>query len=402
MTPGAPRSLRTDGDRLPTRYGVRGYADDPRVVMTLDAGGTTLVFGAVQGERSIVPPVTLSARVQSLDEFIERLLNGFRRVRDLVRKQGRGGSSLLAFDDPVAISFAFPGPADYERGVIGDLENLPVFRGGVPLGPLLEAEFDVPVLISNDGDLFALGESIAGFLPYVNGLLEQAGSPRRYRNLIGATLGTGFGCGVVVDGHLLRGDNSAAAEINRFRNRLVPTMSVEETVSVRGLRRAYAKAAGSPVSEAPSPKGIHEIALGKRSGDRAAARRAFGELAVVAGDALANAVSLVDGLVVLGGGLAGAHPLFMRRLVGEMNAAFSTPDGATVQRFESRAYDLEDSVERAALLATQVSEVAVSGTSRTVLYWPLKQVGVGVTRLGTASAVAVGAYTLALSRIDAG
>ena len=38
-------------------------------------------------------------------------------------------------EEPVAISFAFPGPADYEHGVIGDLPNFPAFCGGVALGP---------------------------------------------------------------------------------------------------------------------------------------------------------------------------------------------------------------------------------------------------------------------------
>jgi glucokinase len=65
----------------------------------------------------------------------------------------------------VAISFAFPGPSDYPRGIIGDLGNLPCFRGGVALGPMLEDTFEIPVFINNDGDLFAYGEAIGGFLP---------------------------------------------------------------------------------------------------------------------------------------------------------------------------------------------------------------------------------------------
>ncbi len=80
-------------------------------------------------------------------------------------------------EPPVAISFAFPGPADYPAGIIGDLPNLPAFRGGVALGPMLEEKFGIPVFINNDGDLFVYGEAIAGFLPYVNGLLEAGRQP---------------------------------------------------------------------------------------------------------------------------------------------------------------------------------------------------------------------------------
>jgi glucokinase len=383
--------------RVPTRY-----VEDPRVVLTLDAGGTNLVFCAVQGEREIVPPVTLSAKTGTVDEFLALLITGFRRVHDqvLVRAGARGAT--LAFAEPVAISFAFPGPADYEHGVIGDLVNLPVFRGGVPLGPALEEEFGIPVFISNDGDLFALGESIAGFLPYVNGLLEQVESPRRYHNLLGATFGTGFGAGIVCDGRLLEGDNSAAGEINRMRNRLVPAWTVEESVSIRGVQRVYARESGIDPAAAPSPEEINEIGLGRHEGDRLAAQRAFEELAVVAGDALASASSLIDGLVVIGGGLAHGHRLFMKRLVREMNAAYDTALGGRVPRFECRAHNLENPEDRADFLRGDVRELPVPLSSRTVLYDAAKAVGVGVTRLGTARAVSVGAYTLALTRIDGG
>lgn len=57
---------------------------------------------------------------------------------------------------PAAISFAFPGPADYPNGIIGGwLPNFPSFRDGVALGPFLQEKFGVPVFINNDGDLFA-------------------------------------------------------------------------------------------------------------------------------------------------------------------------------------------------------------------------------------------------------
>jgi len=389
-----------DGDRrrrMPTRY-----VEDPRVVLTLDAGGTNLVFCAVQSEREIVPPVTLPAKTDTLDEFLEPLITGFRRVHEqvLIRAGARGAT--LVFAEPVAISFAFPGPADYLRGIIGDLVNLPIFRGGVALGPALEEAFGIPVFTSNDGDLFALGESIAGFLPYVNGLLEQAESPRRYRNLLGATFGTGFGAGVVVDGRLYEGDNSASGEINRLRNRLVPAWTVEESVSIRGVQRVYARESGVDPGECPSPQEINEIGLGRAEGDRAAARRAYEELAVVAGDALASAVSLIDGLVVVGGGLSGAHRLFLKRMVREMNAAFDAPFGSPIPRTESRVYNLESVEDRALFLRGDVRELQVPGSSRTVVYDAANASGVGISRLGTARAISIGAYTLALTRIDGG
>lgn len=112
-------------------------------------------------------------------------------------------------ETPVAISFAFPGPADYEAGIIGDLPNFPAFRGGVALGPYLQDQFGLPVFINNDGNLFAYGEARTGILPEINNRLKEAGSTKRYQNIIGITLGTGFGAGVVTNGQLLLGDNAA-------------------------------------------------------------------------------------------------------------------------------------------------------------------------------------------------
>jgi hypothetical protein len=48
---------------------------------------------------------------------------------------------------------------------------------------MLEEKFGIPVFINNDGDLFVYGEAIGGLLPHVNGLLEKAGSPKRYQLL---------------------------------------------------------------------------------------------------------------------------------------------------------------------------------------------------------------------------
>jgi glucokinase len=42
----------------------------------------------------------------------------------------------------------------------------------------------------------------------------------------------------------------------------------------------------------------------------------------------------------------------------------------------------------------------VPGSDRKVAYDPLKRVGVGLSRLGTSQAVAIGAYAFALAELD--
>ncbi|MGE5648172.1 MAG: ROK family protein [Acidobacteriota bacterium] len=362
------------------------YETDPRIVMTLDAGGTNLKFSAIRANQLLVGPISVPSEAENLERCLANIVKGFECVKQALPAP------------PAAISFAFPAPADYPRGIIGDLLNMPGFRGGVPLGPILEEKFGVPVFINNDGDLFAYGEAIAGFLPYVNGLLAAAGSPKRYRNLFGVTLGTGFGGGIVRGAELFTGDNSMAAEAWLLRNKLDPRMNVEEGASIRAVRRVYAEQAGIAFEAAPEPKVIFEIGTGKAEGNRAAAIEAYRRLGEVAGDAIAQALTLVDGCAVIGGGVSGAAPLFLPALVDAINGVYER-DGNPLRRLIAKAYNLEDPIEREQFLRGDLREVTVPGSGRKIPYDPLPRVAVGLSRLGTSEAVAVGAYAFALSKL---
>jgi len=361
--------------------------DDPRLVLTLDAGGTNFVFSAVRSGREATEPLSLPSRPDDLAACLDALRTGFAAVHARTGQQA------------AAISFAFPGPADYPAGIIGDLGNLPAFRGGVPLGPLLADAFGIPVFINNDGDLFALGEAIGGLLPWVNERLALAGSFRRYRNLLGVTLGTGFGGGIVSDGRLHRGDNSAGGEIWLLRGKLDPAAPAEEGASIRAVRGVYAAAARLALDAAPEPREIAAIARGERDGDAAAARTAFARLGEAVGDALANAVTLVDGVIAIGGGLAGAAPLFFPALLAELNGSFATP-GGRIDRLEVKACDLEAPESLEQFLRPATRQVQVPGSARVVPYDPTKRIGVGLSRLGTSRAIALGAWAFALDALD--
>lgn len=360
---------------------------DSRIVMTLDAGGTNFRFAAMRGGKPVTETVALPSDADDLDKCLGNLVEGFSRVRDLCP------------DEPVAISFAFPGPADYPAGIIGDLGNLPAFRGGVALGPMLEERFGVPVFINNDGDLFVYGEAIGGLLPHVNGLLEKAGSPKRYHNLFGVTLGTGFGGGIVRNGELFVGDNSMAGEVWLLRNKLDRDQNAEEGACIRAVRRVYGQRTGIPFDEVPEPRELFEVATGEAAGDRAAACEAFRRLGEVAGDAMGNALTLLDSLAVIGGGVSGAWPVFLPALVEELNGEYTAPDGHRFRRLASRAFNLEDPAQLELFLAGETRTVTVPGSARTVHYDPLQRIGVGMSRLGTSEAVALGAYAFALRKL---
>ena len=88
------------------------YDNDKRIVMTLDAGGTNFVFSAIQGGNPVVDEIRLDSDAHNLDLCLSNLIEGFKRVKKILPQE------------PDAISFAFPGPADYPNGIIGDSPEL--------------------------------------------------------------------------------------------------------------------------------------------------------------------------------------------------------------------------------------------------------------------------------------
>ena len=358
------------------------------LVLTLDAGGTNFTFSAIKDGLQVGRLVHVPANAHDLELCIAGLIEGFRKVINSCEQTAS------------AISFAFPGPADYKNGIIGDLPNLPAFRNGVPLGPILEDQFGIPVFINNDGDLFTLGEAKDGFLPQVNSVLEEAGSPRRYKNLIGITLGTGFGVGITLNGEVLAGDNSAAAEGWKLRNKQLNYTFIEDTVSPRALKQMYAQQIAIDSAKAPEPKELYEIAIGKREGVREAAREAFYKYGEAVGDAISSIVTLVDGLVVIGGGVSGAYPLLSGVILDEMNGFFDLLSGERMPRLIQKTYDWEQPYSRSRFLKIDAEMVNVPGSDRKVEYQKEKKTAIGVSKLGTSQAIMKGAYYFALNRLQ--
>ncbi|MBN1699892.1 MAG: ROK family protein [Spirochaetales bacterium] len=367
---------------------LRNYLFDKRIVLTLDAGGTNCVFGAYQGENELIDPFILPSFPNDLHDFLDTLVNGFSKVIQLIEQQ------------PTAISFGFPGPADYEKGIICAPPNLPAFRDGVGLKHYLEKKLSLPVFINNDGNLFALGEWTGGFLPEVNRMLRASGSEKQFRNLIGITLGTGFGCGIVIAGTLITGDNGGGGEIWLLRNKVKPGYCAEASCGREGLMRLYAEYTGISLSDCPEPFDIYAIACGTKSGNTEAAQQAFNIFGEVAGDAIASVLTLSDGLVVIGGGLSGAASLFLPSLMKELNTTILHTAGTPVPRLELQAFNLSNLGETTKFIAGTVREAMIPDTAEGIAYDALPRTGVGVTRLGTGRAVSIGAVIFALSRLD--
>jgi len=269
---------------------------DEKLVLTLDAGGTNFVYSAWLNAQETMDPITTPSFGGNLHKCIEGMIYRF--------------ESIIAQMDvkPAAISIAFPGPTDYNAGVIGDLQNLPGFRGGVPLAAILEAHFNVPVFIRNDGDLFALGEALHGYLPKVNTWLQSKLNTRVSSSLFGITLGSGIGGGLVIHNQLYAGVNFFASEIWQMKLLGPNGINLEKYCSKKGLGDLYSHYSG--VKQDMSPAQIASIAEGKEPGNALAAKKVFEETGKVLGHALHNLIAVLDCHIVFGGAISGAYHLF--------------------------------------------------------------------------------------------
>ena len=365
-------------------------SEDKNVILTLDAGGTNFVFSAYQGGKEIVEHITFPSNAHDLKKCIETIFTGFESVKAKLKKPAD------------AISFAFPGPADYAMGIIEDLPNFKAFNGGVPLGPILEEKFGLPVFINNDGNLFAYGEALAGFLPELNKRIVEKGGIKQFKNLVGFTLGTGFGCGIVINDRLLEGDNSCDAGIHNTSNRFNTNWNAEESISTRAVQRVYCESAGIGMNTSLMPKDIFDIAKGKSEGNKEAALHSFQVFGQALGNSIANMITLIDGIVVIGGGLAAAWELFSPAMFAEVNRMYEDPSGNNYARVSVKVYNLEEENTFEEFSKGHVESLTIPSSERIVTSDNLARVGIGLSKLSASSAIAIGANAFAIQQLNSG
>jgi glucokinase len=155
---------------------------DKRII-GIDLGATNIRGALVTGD-SISGIV--SARIHS-DGTVEEVLNDIYQVAD-----------ALAGEDVAAIGIGVPSVVDVAEGIVYDVQYIPSWVQ-VPLKRHLENRYRLPVFVNNDANCFALGE-------------YHFGKGRGEASLVGLTLGTGLGGGVIINHKLFPGFNCGAGE----------------------------------------------------------------------------------------------------------------------------------------------------------------------------------------------
>jgi glucokinase len=162
-------------------------------VIGVDVGGSKVAAGLVDGQGEIllqtrlamVSNGTASAGLNAVVSAIDSLCAG-------CSVNPKTDTQLLG------IGICAPGPLDPKGGVIVNPPNLPCWRN-FPLAAEVANIYRVPVKVENDANAAALAEA-------------QWGAGRGYANVFYATIGTGIGTGIVLEGRIYHGRTGAAAE----------------------------------------------------------------------------------------------------------------------------------------------------------------------------------------------
>lgn len=189
----------------------------------------------------------------------------------------------LVCEEVTSIGMGVPSVVDTKRGIVYNVANIPSWQE-VHLKDIFEERFGIPVHINNDANCFALGES-------------RFGQGRGYKDVVGVTLGTGVGSGIMIGGHLYEGRNAGAGEIG----------------CLSYLDKDYESYCSTPFFVAHNTSGA-ELAAKAQAGD-AEAQALWDEFGHHIGELVKAVLFAYDPeAIIFGGGIAAGHPYFKKAM----------------------------------------------------------------------------------------
>lgn len=187
-----------------------------------------------------------------------------------------------------AIGVGVPGLVDVEKGIVYDLINILSWKK-VRLKEILEEHFGVDVYVNNDANCFVLGE-------------KHFGDARNYSNVVGLSLGTGLGVGLIIRDQLYEGMNCGAGEFGQVS---YLQSDYEAYCSGRFFRKFYGRS-GEALYNSVDQNDPESIA-------------AFYEFGRHIGAAINSILLTYDpDCIVIGGSIAKSYPHFRQSMYREL------------------------------------------------------------------------------------
>ena len=200
------------------------------------------------------------------------------------------------------------------KGTVRNSPNLPGWQNAVPLERLLKKELpglNIPLAIDNDANCFVLAETFCG-------------AAKGSQDVVGLTLGTGVGGGLVLDGKLYRGSTGGAGELGHTSIKYDGPRCLcgnrgclEAMVGANAIIVRYGEL-NSKFKIQNSKFTVADISVRARKGESAAIK-ALAETGTLLGVGLANYANIFNPqAIVIGGGVAQAGKYILDPAIKEM------------------------------------------------------------------------------------
>lgn len=157
-----------------------------KVIAGVDIGGTNTKIGIVSPEGHVIRYNRF--KTGSLPNFEQFIIAIVEHVNALV----------LQGEELIGIGLGAPN-GNFYSGAVESAPNMP-FKGFLPIRDALKANFNCPVVLTNDANAAAMGEKIYG-------------AAKNYNDFIVITLGTGVGSGIYCNGQIVYGHDGFAGEL---------------------------------------------------------------------------------------------------------------------------------------------------------------------------------------------
>jgi glucokinase len=235
----------------------------------IDMGATNFRAGLVENGNMIQIVSRSVTNKDSIENVLEELFSLIDEViNDLV----------------ISIGIGVPGLVDPKNGVVFDVINIPGWQE-VPLQQLLFDRYQMLVKIDNDANCFALGEF-------------HFGKGKGYESMIGVTIGSGLGTGIILNKKLYTGKNGAAGEFG-----MIPYLDkyFEYYASGQFFQNKY---------------GLDGNEVFKRAGEgHQPSIKMYEEMGTHLGNAINAMLYALDiELIVFGGSVRNAYPYFSKAM----------------------------------------------------------------------------------------
>lgn len=266
-----------------------------KYVVGVDVGGTNIKLGIVHPSGKVIARTSFATKpfASSKTQLIAALAD---QIRSILKTAG------IPLKDVSGVGIGLPGLIDHKAGIVRFLPNIPGWRN-VKLVAILHKKIGLPIAIDNDVKLITLAE-------------WKFGAGRGVSDMICLTLGTGVGSGLILGGHLYRGQDNAAGELGH-----VPLNETGPACNCGGLgcletymgnRRLVARANAIMGREDMTLELMFDKA---RAGDRKALLF-WNETATHLGNGLTGVVNLLNPQrIVIGGGVSNNHRFLFKTVM---------------------------------------------------------------------------------------